>query len=62
VIEGATAVDEAELIHELASISNILAGLVFGVDHLNMGMPELLKEIAASAARLKALVGVLRGE
>jgi hypothetical protein len=62
VTEGETTIDEANLIHELAGISNILAGLVFGVDHLNMGMPELMKEIADSAARLKALVGVLRGE
>jgi hypothetical protein len=57
-----TAATEADLIHELAAICNILVNLGYGVDMLEMGMPELKKEIADSAARLKVLVGVLRRE
>jgi 1-aminocyclopropane-1-carboxylate deaminase/D-cysteine desulfhydrase-like pyridoxal-dependent ACC family enzyme len=55
-------VDANELIHELASICNVLTNLVYGAKHLKMDLAEVTKETSGTAERLRAVIGALRGE
>jgi hypothetical protein len=60
--ERSKEVDANELIHERASICNVLTNLVYGAEHLKMDLAEVTRETSGTAERLRAVIGVLRGE